>query len=109
MAVAYLFSKHKHLGHFISDKIGNRKNSFIASMAMFACMKKRSQNTVAAGCVREKYCSCWLINSATVRRNQPAGLETRPANGTYVRLIYTLSVSEEVSFLFSRKLKYLNI
>ena len=25
--------------------------------------KKRSQNTVVVGCVREKYCSGWLMNS----------------------------------------------
>ena len=53
-------------------------------VAPFACLKKRSQNTVAAGCVREKYCSGWLMNSAAVRRNQPAGLKTSQPNGAII-------------------------
>jgi len=32
-------------------------------VAPFACLKKRSQNIVAAGCGKEKYCSGRLMNS----------------------------------------------
>ena len=62
-------------------------------MAPFVCLKKRSQNTVAAGCVREKYCSGWLMNSAAVRRNKPAGLKTSQPNGTYM-----LREKKEITF-----------
>ena len=37
-------------------------------MAPFACLKKRSQNTVAAGFVWEKYCSGWKMHCSIVRR-----------------------------------------